>query len=284
MRLANVRSRGFTLIELLVVIAIIAVLISVLLPVLGAAKVEGQKAKCQASLRDICNQASIYSQEDPKSTYGPVHPRAMEFTGEGYAEYGGGPGKAPYMNWNQQFDPRTRPFNAMIYGPAGVVANTAPGDRGSFQVFQCAGEDYGWQEWPGFGGNAVEMEQSYFAANGTAFRMNNLSWTDGTIGGIYGRPVTRIPTTGATVGFMECRAFQTLFTNDNWGNLEHGQLTGYHRKLSYFMLGFCDGHVSYLNMGNGTFYPRTQQYLFKDVRGSWGRMDCMPDEFYPDSP
>lgn len=46
-------SAGFTLIELLVVIAIIAVLLSILLPALSAAREMGKEAKCAAQLRGI---------------------------------------------------------------------------------------------------------------------------------------------------------------------------------------------------------------------------------------
>ncbi len=275
--------RGFTLIELLVVIAIIAVLISILLPALSGARAEGCKLKCLATIRGITGLANTYSTDDPNGVYGPVHPEHLNFINEGYAEYGGGPGNSPFTNWGEQFDPRTRPVNKYIYGANDITPNTAPGDFGVFREYYCCG-DKGWQNWPGFGTLPEETEpNSYFSGNGTSYRMNNLTWNSQEITGVYQRPITRIPDTGATIGFMEARAFQTLWTNDVWGFLsEKGELTGYHNKLGWFNLAYADGHAGSLDMGDGTFYNRTAKFAFRDVRGTWGRMDCLPDEFYPD--
>lgn len=278
----NGKVRAFTLIELLVVISIIAVLISILLPALAQARAEGNKLKCSANIRSITQTALSYANDDPKGIFGPIHPAALQFRFEGYAEYGGGPGDMNFVGWDQEFDPRTRPFNKLMIGSE-IVANTSPGDRGVFKAFQDPGDDFGWQLWPGFGSDPRETERSYYTANGTAFRMNNLTFGasgSGMILGVYGRPVSRIPDTGATVGFMEARAYQTLWTNEVTGILPEavsGELTGWHRRAGRFNLGYADGHVNFADMGRGTFYRHIDAREL-DVRGSWGRLDCLPDE------
>src|SRR4051794_5815213 len=54
-------ARAFTLIELLVVIAIIAVLASILLPVLASAKAKGRRAQCVNNLRQVGIGMTIYA-------------------------------------------------------------------------------------------------------------------------------------------------------------------------------------------------------------------------------
>ena len=58
---------GFTLAELLIVIAIIAVLISILLPTLGAARRAANSSKCLASLRDLGLAFQQYAQDNKRA-------------------------------------------------------------------------------------------------------------------------------------------------------------------------------------------------------------------------
>ncbi len=276
------RIRGFTLIELLVVIAIIAVLISILLPALSGARAEGARAVCLSNLKQMSQFATLYANDDPKTTFGPEHAQAHQFINEGYADYGGGPGKMPFVGWGQAFDPRTRPLNKYSESYYNMTPNTAPGDRGVFRAYQCPGEDLGWQALRGFGSHPLETENPYYEGNGTAFRMNNMKYGNGTFGGVYMRPLSRIPDTGSTVAFMEARALQTVYTNELYGPLDPVELTSYHRKLGYFQLSYADGHAKFADMGFGTYHPTVAKFQFLNRRGTWGRFDCFPDPAYKD--
>jgi prepilin-type N-terminal cleavage/methylation domain-containing protein len=68
------RTRGFTLIELLVVVAIIAILASMLLPVLAQGKEAGRRARCKSNLRELGLAIVMYCHDNediPMSTVSP---------------------------------------------------------------------------------------------------------------------------------------------------------------------------------------------------------------------
>ena len=55
------RPRAFTLVELLVVIGLLAVLISLLLPMLGAARVRAERVSCASRLRSLAQAVHLYA-------------------------------------------------------------------------------------------------------------------------------------------------------------------------------------------------------------------------------
>src|SRR3954470_21598182 len=69
--------RGFTLVELLVVIGIIALLISILLPVLGKAREAANRAACASNMHQIAMAITQYDIQY-RRVPGPVIPCALD--------------------------------------------------------------------------------------------------------------------------------------------------------------------------------------------------------------
>ena len=287
------RRTGVTLLEMLVAMAVFSVLVATVVPSVSGGRSDMERVSCLNTLHEIIRLTTYYSIDDPNTIIGPVHPKAFNFVFEGYAEYGGGPGTMNYVGWGEEFDPRTRPLNTYIYASyrgfrpeannrlyaPGLTANTQPGDFGRFREFLCAGNDLGWQEWPGYNSPPLETERPYFKANGTSYRLNNLTYLQGSqefIVGVYGKSITRIPDPSRTIAFHEARVFQTLFTNDTFGFIQPGVLDGYHNRKGYFNVAYCDGSVATRDFGSRSYYLQNSIYNGFDARGTWGRLDTLP--------
>jgi len=74
------RLKGFTLIELLVVISIIAILLSLLLPTLKAAKRAERVVHCSSNLKQFALGLTIYAYENKNGQY-PANPQALGYAG-----------------------------------------------------------------------------------------------------------------------------------------------------------------------------------------------------------
>ncbi len=180
--LGNFRPRrssqpAFTLIELLVVIAIIALLISMLLPSLEAARRQSKQAACLANIKNIATSSRVY-QADDRSGWGiPTHTLQFAQCGEddlsdlcttpiyiGAYEWGGksGIGQDDFLTGSggdplnskygtkAGFGPFTRPMNDILYaggfpdafGSGRFDRRTAEQDtRRELDLFKCPGDD-----------------------------------------------------------------------------------------------------------------------------------------------
>ena len=227
--------RGFTLIELLVVIAIIALLISILLPSLEAARRQAKLNACLSHIKNIATSSRVYEADDPSGWGIPVHPgqyeqlaNASNPTFVGAYEWGGKSG----IGWDTWvggsahplnskygtkagFGPATRPMNAILYkggfknfGPPSYDRIGAQRDTElELDLFKCPGDDgpprgAHCQDW------LLQSERSSYDHFGNSYSAN-VFMISSSGGGLmfsnspYLRPTTRVPTPARTLYYEE---------------------------------------------------------------------------------
>lgn len=300
------RERGFTLIELLVVISIIALLISILLPSLTAARQEGIRLKCLANLRTVNQFGQNHAISEPR---GVAHPMAKSgetyWRGLGAWDFGGADGQCGEMR--SDFDPmdaslgsRYRPFNAAVAG-----VNFDPNME--FKEFQCPG-DQGYARVPNYKPgylytNPCTVDELDTALDGPVWRgfgtsyQGDFLWFRGPneLGGqtslrigSFMRPLSTVINASETLLFYEGRFAQAFLSTNELRDAGNGgvavDVPGWHGKLGEFNTSMLDGHaqkVKHLSRGYQVdllvnFDPSQYPYRSAMARGNGWRYDSCP--------
>ncbi len=300
------RKRGFTLIELLVVISIIALLISILLPSLTAARQEGIRLKCVANLRTVNAYGQNNAISDPR---GIAHPMAKSgeiyWRGLGAWDFGGSDGlcgemRSDFVPLDASLGSLMRPFNAAVAG-----ANFDP--RMAFKEYVCPG-DTGYAAVPNYRPQWVsaapctvdELDEGVMSPVwqgwGTSFQGDFL-WYGGPNEygsptarriGSFMRPLSTVVNGSETLLFYEGRFAQAFLSTREIIDAGNGgvaiDVAGWHGKMCEFNASMLDGHVEKVKLRSRgdqvdlllNFDPQKYPYRSGMARGNGWRYDAFP--------
>ncbi len=267
MRLWKIQ-RGFTLIELLVVIAIIALLVGILLPALGKARIVARQIKSMSNCRQINSAMSNY-----RSDWKEGMPMLISTRGGsiGWSTWSYG-GKFCDQRWAGQsgglFDEpaNTRPLNPYLYPQQQFEPVAASGQipldvRNSLdlQVYQSPGDKSSFQWYPNY--PTADISKSSYDDVGTSYHCN-MRWWDRLIAGTpqsngettlkYWRRVLQIGIKRMT-GADNFKTSEFIWIHDQIGDIVahdpqnrnwNGEFGGRNRSVCSFL----DGHSDYVEL------------------------------------
>ncbi|MFO0839317.1 MAG: type II secretion system protein [Phycisphaerae bacterium] len=243
---ARRRPSAFTLIELLVVVAVIALLISILLPSLAAARERAKVARCLAQLKNLMTATQTYFVEN-RDTF----PFIVANTGGGLGvctwSYGG---KSTDDYWRTNsgglfyFQAHQKPLNRYIQG-ADVGANDP------VPVMQCPSDVSSFQRQITTPGLTEGDPFSCYDDIGTSYQFNfhALDTTGGSPdpwvsnGNGWQQNLRKLLRDGG-LGFSS-RLVWYFENPHNYGIRQRVQTVGNHRQFSVHSVGMLDGHAEY---------------------------------------
>jgi prepilin-type N-terminal cleavage/methylation domain-containing protein/prepilin-type processing-associated H-X9-DG protein len=219
--------KGFTLIELLVVIAIIGILVGLLLPVLSRAKAKAQRTICLNNLRQIALGVRIYSDEANDS--------------------------APALENGQKIWFR---YRELLQSYLGLKSPPSPDDK----VFACPADTF-YYRLNVTNGTMNYVPQGHYAQSNfdySSYEFNGANQATNakisllgikTLPGIAGRKLTTIKHPERTVLVADASAFVPF----SWHQPQSSTINSQGFEMPLFnnaknMVGFVDGHVSYVKI------------------------------------
>jgi prepilin-type N-terminal cleavage/methylation domain-containing protein len=224
--------KGFTVMELLAVVAIIGILAALLLPVLGSAKAAGKRTTCLNNLRQIGEGVHLYA-DDSNQILFPITNASEPFWNP----------RAVY-EWTA-YDPLMRSY---------VGFKAAPSSRD--KVFACPADRFHY--WGTNGAYVLVPQGQHFQPYATfssyAFNAGNAVFRTkppfaGMFPGVMGSKLSSIASPARTVLLEEFPALDGY----SWHQpLPAGK--GHYNNAPN-ILGFSDGHISYVKMYCGSNNP-----------------------------
>ncbi len=245
----------FTLIELLVAIAILAILMSLLLPVLSRAKESARRVTCMSNLRQMVLASFQYGDEYDGSVVVPDENTAHAWGNSGLSWWGG----EPCIDAKRANKQRPRILNLYL-------------DHEDSRVFLCPSDPPSTQSTAN-GISAVYYGRwgNSYLYNGHAARFTQNIWTvDGRwLQGKYTR-VSQVQYPDRTWSFGEWPLWDVAgnYDRNNWVAGENWRWSLHEHEAVPFgdrtanVLAFFDGHIDAIDLQPGVFNCET--YTFDD--------------------